>query len=84
MKVYREISSLTENDVYLLEEREGNKLDLLQHTHTTYELCLLRAFAGTRQVGDHRGEVIGEDLILIGPELRHGWEALEETPSENA
>ncbi|MFK7921424.1 MAG: hypothetical protein AB8H47_05680, partial [Bacteroidia bacterium] len=73
MKVYREISSLTDNDVFLLEERLGSSLDLLQHTHTTYELCLLRDFEGTRQVGDHREEVGKEDLILIGPELRHGW-----------
>ncbi|MEL6589505.1 MAG: AraC family transcriptional regulator [Bacteroidota bacterium] len=84
MKVYREISSLTENDVYLLEERDSDNLDLLQHTHTTYELCLLRNFDGTRQVGDHREAVLGEDLILVGPDLRHGWESREETPSENA
>ncbi|MEM6346986.1 MAG: AraC family transcriptional regulator [Bacteroidota bacterium] len=84
MKVYREISSLTDNDVFLLEERSGSSLDLLQHTHATYELCLLRDFKGMRQVGDHREKVEGSDLILIGPELRHAWQAETEVIPEEA
>lgn len=43
------------------------------HYHETCELVFVGGGAGTRIVGDDFTDYAGRDLVLVGPELPHGW-----------
>ena len=79
MKVFREISSLTENDVCLIEHQAVAEVNLHPHFHSFFELCLVENVRGDRHVGDHHEMVEGGDLILVAPELSHGWQVDNES-----
>ncbi len=74
-KIHREITPLTEGDCFLVFNRKKDNFDFPIHFHPEYELnCIIRADGAKRIVGDHIGEINDYELLLIGPNLYHGWE----------
>jgi len=72
--VYHEITSLTENDCFVVFDREKTGFDFPVHYHEEYELNFIENAAGIKRVVGDSMELIGElELVLIGSNLPHGW-----------
>jgi len=70
----REITPLTPGDCLLVFDRIKNKFDFPVHFHPEYELnFILNALNAERVVGDHRGLIGNAELVLVGPNVQHGW-----------
>jgi AraC-like DNA-binding protein len=74
MKVYKEITSLTQNDVFVIINSEKIGFDYPIHYHSAYELTLILNSSGNRIVGDSVEKYDSNDLVLIGPEIYHRWD----------
>jgi len=72
--IQREITPLSQGDCLLVFDRLKNKFDFPVHFHPEYELNFIQhATAAERIVGDHKS-LIGEyELVLVGPNVYHGW-----------
>lgn len=73
-KLLREITPLTQSDCFTIFYRNKEKFDFPLHYHEEFELnFILNAKGAKRVIGDHM-EVIDEcELVLVGPNLQHGW-----------
>lgn len=72
---HREITRLTPGDSFLLEERIKDEFDFPIHFHPEYELNFIYRGKGSRRiVGDHVQEIEDLELVLVGPNIVHGWE----------
>ncbi len=73
-KLLREITPLTQSDCFTLFSRTKREFDFPLHYHEEYELNFIENAAGAKRVvGDHV-EIIGNlELVLVGPNLQHGW-----------
>jgi AraC-like DNA-binding protein len=74
MIVYREITPLTQNDVFIIINSEKIGFDYPIHYHSAYELTLILKSSGNRIVGDSVEKYNSNDLVLIGPEIYHRWD----------
>lgn len=74
MKVYKEITPLTQNDVFVIINSEKIGFDYPIHYHSAYELTLILNSSGNRIVGDSVEKYDSNDLVLIGPEIYHRWD----------
>lgn len=84
-RVFRETTPLSRGDCFWVTTRFKSEFDFPLHCHPEYELNFIRHAAGVQRViGDHVGEADELELVLVGPELPHGWFAgrLHETPVE--
>jgi len=73
--VHREITQLSPEDSFLVYERVKDEFDFPIHFHPEFELNFLYKGAGVRRIiGDHTGEIGEVELVLVGPNLTHGWE----------
>jgi len=72
--IQREITPLTQGDCLLVFDRLKNRFDFPVHFHPEYELNFIQhARDAERVVGDHQS-LIGEyELVLVGPNVCHGW-----------
>ena len=71
---HREITPLRENDCFLVFDRLKYDFNFPIHFHTEYELSLIiNATGAKRIVGDHIHEIDDLELVLVGPNLNHGW-----------
>ena len=74
-EVHREITQLSPEDSFLVFERVKDDFDFPIHFHPEYELNFIYHGQGVRRiVGDHSGEITDIELVLVGPNLVHGWE----------
>ncbi|MDR0347992.1 MAG: AraC family transcriptional regulator [Tannerella sp.] len=74
MKLYREITPLTPNDCFIIFSRSRNEFNFPLHTHSEYELNLILNAAGAQRIiGDHVGKIDPIELVLVAPDLAHGW-----------
>jgi len=72
--VMREITPLTAGDCFTVFAKTDNKFDSPLHYHDDYELHLiLNAKGAKRVVGGHMEVIDDLELVLIGPDLYHGW-----------
>jgi AraC-like DNA-binding protein len=72
--VMREITPLTPSDCFTIFSRVKQKFDFPLHYHEEYELTLiLNAKGAKRVVGGHIEMIDDEELVLIGPNMYHGW-----------
>src|SRR5262245_56530114 len=72
--VFREITPLTSNDCFTIFSRKKTEFNFPLHAHEEMELNLILDAPGTRRiVGDHIDEIGDRELVLIGPNLPHGW-----------
>ncbi|MFB9057834.1 AraC family transcriptional regulator [Mariniflexile ostreae] len=73
--VHREISRLNPEDSFLYEERFKDDFDFPIHFHPEYELNFIYNAKHARRIIGDSIEVIDDlELILVGPNLTHGWE----------
>lgn len=74
-EVHREITQLSPEDSFLVFERVKDDFDFPIHFHPEYELNFIYRGKGVRRiVGDHSDEISDIELVLVGPNLIHGWE----------
>lgn len=72
--VMREITPLTAGDCFTVFAKVDNKFESPLHYHDDYELHLiLNAKGAKRVVGGHIELISDHELVLIGPDLYHGW-----------
>ena len=73
--IHREITPLKKEDCFLVIDRKRKLFNYPIHFHPEYELnYIYNAKGGRRIIGDHIGEIGQRELVLIGPNLYHGWE----------
>ncbi|MDQ2752865.1 MAG: AraC family transcriptional regulator [Bacteroidota bacterium] len=73
-KLLREIIPLTQNDCFTIFSRVKDHFDFPLHTHEEFELNFIsNAKNAKRIVGDHIAEINNLEIVLVGPNLQHGW-----------
>lgn len=73
-KMLREITPLTQSDCFTVFSRVKSKFDFPLHNHDEFELNLIENATGAKRViGDHIEEIGDLELVLVGPNLPHGW-----------
>lgn len=72
--VQREITPLSQGDCLLVFDRIKSKFDFPVHFHPEYELNFIQHAANAeRIVGDHKSLIGETELVLVGPNIYHGW-----------
>jgi AraC-like DNA-binding protein len=70
----REITPLTQSDCFTVASRLKNDFDFPLHYHEEFELNFLENAGGARRViGGHIETIDDLELVLVGPNLQHGW-----------
>ena len=82
MRIYREFTPVTKDDVFVLLEYEDADFEYPIHSHPEYELNLVLNSSGNRIVGDSVNRFDGIDLVLIGPNVYHSWDEDKISPEE--
>lgn len=73
-KVHREITPLSPEDSFLVFDRVKDDFDFPIHFHPEYELNFISNGKGVKRVvGDNIEEINDLELVLVGPNLHHGW-----------
>ena len=72
-EVFREITPLKKDQLYYAKFTPDDPMDFPFHSHNDYELTLCLKMNGKRIVGNLVEDVIGNDLVLIGPDVLHGY-----------
>jgi len=73
-EVHREITPLAPGDSFLVFDRVKNDFKFPVHFHPEYELNFIKNGKGIRRVvGDSLEEINDLELVLVGPNLYHGW-----------
>jgi AraC-like DNA-binding protein len=74
-KFHREITPLAPEDSFLVFDRVKDGFDFPVHFHPEYELNFISNAKGVRRiVGDSMEEIDDIELVLVGPNIEHGWE----------
>jgi AraC-like DNA-binding protein len=74
-KFYREIPPLSPQDSFLVFDRVKDTFDFPVHYHPEFEINFILNGKGVKRVvGDNIEEIDTIELVLIGPNLYHGWE----------
>ncbi|MGQ1908441.1 AraC family transcriptional regulator [Marinifilum sp. RC60d5] len=82
-QIHREITPLKENDCFLIFDRERNAFTFPIHFHPEFEINYIsNARGGKRIVGDHIEEINERELVMVGPNLYHGWENYKNDSNE--
>ena len=70
----REITPLTQGDCFTVFYRTKKGFDFPLHYHDEFELNFIQNAKGAKRViGDHMEEIDELELVLVGPNLHHGW-----------
>jgi len=73
-ELLREITPLTQGDCFTLFSRLKTVFDFPLHYHEEFELNFIQNGKGAKRViGDHIEEIDDLELVLVGPNLPHGW-----------
>ena len=74
MEIHREITPLRDNDSFLVMDRKRYEFDFPVHFHPEFEINFIYNAQGAKRiVGDHIEEINEYELVLIGPNIHHGW-----------
>jgi len=72
--ILREITPLTQSDCFTLFSRIKYEFDFPLHYHEEFELNFIQNAKGAKRViGDHIEVIDDPELVLVGPNLQHGW-----------
>ncbi|HET7899352.1 MAG TPA: AraC family transcriptional regulator, partial [Flavisolibacter sp.] len=70
----REITPLTQSDCFTVFSRVKSGFDFPLHNHEEFELnFIVNARGAKRVIGGHIDVIDDIELVLIGPNLKHGW-----------
>ncbi|RXK83236.1 helix-turn-helix domain-containing protein [Filimonas effusa] len=73
-ELLREIIPLTPSDCFTIFSRIKSEFDFPLHHHEEFELNFIRNARGAQRViGNHIEEIGDLELVLVGPNLQHGW-----------
>ncbi len=73
-ELLREITPLTQHDCFTIFSRVKTGFDFPLHYHEEFELNFIENAKGARRViGDHMQEIDDLELVMVGPNLQHGW-----------
>lgn len=73
-KIHREITPLSPEDSFLVFDRVKDDFDFPVHFHPEYELNFIGNAKGVKRiVGDSSEEIDDLELVLVGPNIHHGW-----------
>lgn len=73
--IHREITPLQGKDCFMIFDRRRYFFNYPIHFHPEFEInYIYNAKGGRRVVGDHVGEIGKRELVMVGPNLYHGWE----------
>ena len=73
-QLLREITPLTQSDCFTILSRTKSSFTFPLHYHEEFELNFIKNAVGARRVvGDHMEEIGEWELVLVGPNLQHGW-----------
>lgn len=73
---FHESTPLTNEDCVLVFVRANKKFDFPVHFHIDYELNFITQAQGAQRiVGDHVSNIGNQELVLVGPNVVHGWNA---------
>jgi AraC-like DNA-binding protein len=74
-KIHRELTPISKEDSFLVFDRVKDYFDYPVHFHPEYEINFIEGGKGLRRiVGDSMEEITDLELVLVGPNLFHGWE----------
>ena len=74
MEILREVIPLGRGDCYMIFKRSKDCFDFPFHLHPEIEINLiLDALGAQRVVGDNIEEIGSAEILVIGPNLPHGW-----------
>ncbi|MDV7186138.1 AraC family transcriptional regulator [Lutibacter sp. TH_r2] len=74
VNAHREITRLIPEDSFLVEERIKDDFDFPIHFHPEYELNFIYKGKGVKRIiGDHTEVIDDLELVLVGPNIVHGW-----------
>jgi cupin superfamily acireductone dioxygenase involved in methionine salvage len=72
---HREIVPLAAQDSFLVFDRVKDEFDYPIHYHPEFEINFILNGKGVKRVvGDNIEEIDDIELVLVGPNLYHGWE----------
>lgn len=72
--IIREITPLTQNDCFTIFSRIKSEFNFPIHYHEEFELNFIQNAKGaTRLIGDHKETIDDLEMVLVGPNLQHGW-----------
>ena len=72
--ILREITPLTQSDCFTVFSRVKYEFDFPLHYHDEFELNFIQNARGAKRViGDHMEVIDDLELVLVGPNLQHGW-----------
>lgn len=71
--IQREITPISEEDLFIVLNRPEADFDYATHFHSDFELNLVLDTKGKRIVGDSVENFTSCDLVLIGPNVPHAW-----------
>lgn len=75
---FQESTPLTKEDCLLVFVRQNKEFDFPIHFHMEYELnCIIRASGAERIVGNHKSVISDLELVLVGPNVVHGWNSYQ-------
>ena len=70
----REITPLTQGDCFTVFSRVKSRFDFPLHNHEEFELYFIGNAKGAKRViGGHMDMIDDIELVLVGPNLQHGW-----------
>lgn len=72
-EIQREITPLSDNDLFIVLNHPSAKFDYPVHHHADYEINLVLDTYGKRIIGDSEEEFSTLDLVMIGPNIPHAW-----------
>lgn len=73
-KIHREITPLSSEDSFLVFDRVKDDFDFPIHFHPEYELNFISNAEGVKRVvGDSSEDIDDLELVLVGPNIHHGW-----------
>lgn len=81
--IHREITPLKKNDCFLVFNRKRNAFTFPIHFHPEFEINYIKnAKGGRRFVGDHIDLIEEKELVMVSPNLYHGWENFNNDTNE--